>query len=193
MSGYLVFKTYLLISTLMLALYHDIREQKIKNYVTYSAAFLGLAVNVAEHGLEGLGSALVGWLIPVLVLGLFYITNIMGAGDIKLFAAIGAVMGLPFTMYSFAYSVYFGGLIALVILYKKKQFRQRMYRIYEYLCFVAATRKMVPYCAKSDNQSKFIFSAAIVPGTILHLLMTLNLNQSEYKMAKELVKWLRVF
>lgn len=193
MSGYLVYKAFLLISTLIISLYHDIKEQKIKNYVTYSAAFLGLAVNIAEYGLAGLGSSMVGWLTPVLVLGLFYIINIMGAGDIKLFAAIGAIMGLPFAMYSFAYSVYFGGLIALIILYKKKQFGQRMYRIYQYLCLVAATRKVVPYCAKSDNQSKFIFSAAIVPGTILHLFMTLNLNQSEYTMAKELVKWLRVF
>lgn len=193
MSGFLVFKVYLLISTLMLALYHDVKEQKIKNYVTYSAAFLGLTSNVAEYGLDGLGSALLGWLTPVIVLGLFYIANIMGAGDIKLFAAIGAIMGLSFTMYSFAYSVYFGGLIALIILYKKKQFRQRMYRIYEYLYFVAATRKIAPYCAKSDNRSKFIFSAAIVPGTILHLFMTLNLNQSEYTIAKELVKWLTVF
>jgi len=172
MSGYTVFKLFLLLSTLILALYHDIKEQKIKNYVTYSAALLGLTVNVAEHGLDGLVFALIGWFTPIIVLGFWYIANIMGAGDIKLFSAIGAIMGLPFTMYSFTYSVYFGGLIALIILYKRKQFRRRMYRIYEYLCFIAATRKIAPYCAKADNQSKFIFSAAIVPGTIVHLFLT---------------------
>lgn len=189
----MVLKTVLLVSTLMLALYHDIKEQKIKNYVTYSAAFLGLTLNVAEHGLDGLGFTVVGWLTPVMVLGLLYATNIMGAGDIKLFAAIGAIMGLPFTMYCLAYSVYFGGLIALIILIRRKQFKQRMYRIYEYIYFIAITRKIVPYCAKSDNQSKFIFSTAIVPGTILHLFLTVTSNQSHWKIAKELVTWLRVF
>lgn len=178
MSGYMSFKLFLLLSTLMLALYHDIKEQKIKNYVTYSAAFVGLTVNVAEHGLDGLVFSLVGGLTPIMVLGLWYIVNIMGAGDIKLFAAIGSIMGLPFTMYSFVYSLYFGGFIALIILSKRKQFRQRMYRIYEYFCFVAATRKIAPYCTKTDSHSKFIFSAAIVPGTILHLCLTVFLNQA---------------
>ncbi len=193
MSGYMVFKLLLLLLTLILALYQDIKEQKIKNSITFSAAFLGLSVNVAEHGLDGFVLAVIGWSIPVFVLGICYAANIMGAGDIKLFAAIGAIMGLSFTVYSFVYSVYFGGLIAFILLYKRSVFKQRMYRIYEYLCFVAATRRLIPYCDKADQESKFIFSTAIVPGTILHLTLSGLLNQSLNPAAKELVTWLRVF
>lgn len=191
MPVYPVIKTILLMTALAMALYYDVKEQKIKNFITYPAAMLGLALNMTEHGLAGLGFTLVGWLIPVTVLGLFYVTNIMGAGDIKLFAAIGAIMGLPFTVYSFVYSVFFGGLIALAVLLKRRQFCLRMKRIYEYLCFVAVTRRIQPYCAKNDKQGKFIFSSAIVPGTILHLLLTTEPYHN--LITKELGTWLRVF
>ena len=79
-------------------------------------------------------------------------------------------MGLPFALYSIAYSIYAGGLIALFILLMRKEFKCKMKSIYHYFKYITFTRKLSVYCNKDDLSSKFIFSAAIVPGTILQLL-----------------------
>lgn len=172
MSVFLILKSILLIAGLGLALFHDIKEQKIKNFITLPAAFLGLVLNFLEQGPCGLLVSLKGWIIPVLLLIVLYRINVMGAGDIKLFAAIGAVMGLPFVLYSFVFTIYIGGVVAVIILIKRNQLLNRMKRLSGYVKFVLFTRQLSAYSSKDDSSSKFIFSTAIVPGTLLQLCLT---------------------
>ncbi len=166
-----MWKSLLLVAVLVLAMYFDVREKKIKNYITIPAALAGAVINFTEHGAAGLAVSLQGWVIPVLVLFVLYYTNIMGAGDIKLFAAIGSIMGLPFLSYSFLFSVYCGGLVALFILIKRKVFFDRMKRVFSYLKYILLTGQLAAYSAKEDTDSKFIFTTAVVPGTMLQLVL----------------------
>ncbi|WP_418792180.1 A24 family peptidase [Phosphitispora sp. TUW77] len=168
-------KSFILAVALGTALYFDIRYCRIKNSVTYPAAVGGFLINFAEYGTPGLLFALKGWLIPVLALFVFYYINVMGAGDIKLFAAIGAIMGVSFVMYCFLFSVYIGGIIACGLLIRRKQFMYRMKMVCGYAKTVFLTGGLFPYGIKGDNNSKFIFTAAIVPGTIVNwVLLYLN-------------------
>ncbi len=160
-------KTLILTITLGMALADDIRYCRIKNSVTYPAAAAGILVNMAEAGFPGTLLSLQGWFVPVTVLFVLYYINVMGAGDIKLFAAIGAVMGLPFVTYCFFFSVYIGGGIACWLLVRRRQFRQRIRKICGYGKTVLYTGRLFPYSVRGDNESKFIFTAAIVPGTVV--------------------------
>lgn len=173
MNQFFIIKSILLLVMLGLALGQDIREKKIKNWVTFPAALAGIIINFWEAGPGGLAFALQGWLVPVLSLLLLYRMNVMGAGDIKLFAAIGALLGLKFTACCFIFSVFAGGAIAFVILAKDRALAARMKKMCAYLGFMAASGRIIPYSARGDGSSKFIFSAAIVPGTIMQLLITL--------------------
>jgi prepilin peptidase CpaA len=167
-------KYVVIMVSLGLALYYDIKEGKIKNFITITAASIGLVANLYEYGLTGgIWVFLKGGLFPVLMLVTLWQINVLGAGDIKLFAAIGAIMGLPFVINSFVYSVFAGGIISLGVLIYRGQLYQRMKCILEYLCFVLATRQLSVYNNKDDNESKFPFSTAIVPGTMLQLCFTI--------------------
>lgn len=155
---------------LCLSLYHDIREQKIKNVVTLPGAVFGLLINTYERGFDGCIFSLKGWIGPILLLAALHMINAMGGGDIKLFSAIGSIMGLNFALYSITFSVYIGGVIAVGLLLARKQLLSRVYRVLAYLGSMLRTGLIFPYCQKGDTESKFIFSTAIVPGTILQLL-----------------------
>jgi prepilin peptidase CpaA len=170
---YAYLKMALLLVMLGLALYQDVSAHKIKNWLTLTAALAGVALNFVEKGPAGLVMAVQGWLVPVLALMLLYRLNMMGAGDIKLFAAMGSLMGLEFVTLCFIFSVFTGGVIAFVILIREKALAARMIKIIRYFCLMAATGRIMPYVARGDNSSKFIFSAAIVPGAIVQLLITL--------------------
>ncbi|MFA5881152.1 MAG: A24 family peptidase [Eubacteriales bacterium] len=173
MNEILLVKSILIFITLGLALYYDIYQQKIKNQITLPAAILGAGINLFDKGMDGLLYSLKGWLVPIIILIAFYYINVMGAGDIKLFAAVGAIMGLPFAFYSFVFSIYIGGLMALVVLIRKKELLKRMDRLYNYLKYTFLVCTVSAYGNKDEKNNKFIFAAAIVPGTLLQLILTI--------------------
>jgi len=174
LNGFFILKSVLLLIALGLSVVSDLRERKIRNWVTLPAAAAGVLVNVCEHGPDGLLMALEGWLAPVLLLSVLFCINVMGAGDIKLFGAIGAIMGLPFVMYSFVFSVYAGGLVAVVILFRRKEFCTRMKYLFNYCKFALFFRGLPAYCSQGDTTAKFPFSPAIVSGTLLQLFLVLQ-------------------
>jgi prepilin peptidase CpaA len=100
MNGFFIAKIILLVIILGLSLYHDVKEQKIKNIVTLPGALLGLILNGTENGWSGLTLSFWGWVVPTLALMIFYYIHVIGAGDIKLYAAIGAIMGLDFAAWA---------------------------------------------------------------------------------------------
>lgn len=162
--------------TLVLALYFDLRYRKIKNSITIPAAISGCVLNVFEHGSWGFVFSLKGWIIPVAALIILYSINVMGAGDIKLFAAIGSIMGASFAAYSIVFSIYFGAVISLLILIKNRSFYEKISKLFSYLWYCFAVKKLVPYSHKGDNDSKFPFSLAVVPAVVVEFFTTgLNL------------------
>jgi prepilin peptidase CpaA len=90
----------------------DVKSRRIPNFVTVSAAAIGLALWVVQSGWQGLGESLAGlgtgfgiFLVPFMMGGL-------GAGDVKLAAAVGAVMGARFALETCLYGALAGGLIS---------------------------------------------------------------------------------
>ncbi len=165
-------KALLLSIVLSLALYYDLKERKIKNLLTFPAAVAGLIINYLDSGSGGLLFAFQGWVCPIVLLFIFYYIKVLGAGDIKLFAAIGAIMGWSFVFYSFIFSVYVGGMIALIILVKRKALQMRFRYFFNYLQAVWVAKNLLLYSTKEDLSAKFSFATAIVPGTMLQLGIT---------------------
>ena len=74
---------------------HDVRERRIPNLLTGPALVLALGGHLVFGGWGGLlGSAAAGLLAGALLL-LFFMAGGMGAGDVKLMAAVGCLVGLP--------------------------------------------------------------------------------------------------
>lgn len=171
MSGYLAVKSCILVTALLLAFYYDLRENKIKNFITMPLMAAGLVINGLENGISGLGGAMEGMAVTVLVLLVFYIINVMGAGDIKLFSGIGALMGVEFTARAFACTVFIAAPYALLWLLKNRLFKDRMGHMFRYFKFLLIYRHLYPYSNPGDHHGKMPFAAAIVPGTLLCLAL----------------------
>jgi len=90
-----------LLVLLAVSVFTDLRGRLILNAVTYPSILLGLALQWARGGVGegfvgvGLGSGLAGLVSCAAVFGLFWATGGMGAGDLKLMAAVGAILGFP--------------------------------------------------------------------------------------------------
>jgi prepilin peptidase CpaA len=71
----------------------DVRTRRIPNALTFSAAIAGLIFHAATGGWTGAGWSVAGWLVGALLFFPIFALRGMGAGDVKLLAAVGAWLG----------------------------------------------------------------------------------------------------
>lgn len=103
-----------LVGIVGVALVTDLQNRKIYNWLTFPAMLAGLILNFAIGGLPGLQSSLIGLLVGSAVFLVGFLVGAMGAGDVKLMAAVGAWMGWPFVIAAVIYVTLFGGIIAII-------------------------------------------------------------------------------
>lgn len=101
----------------------DLRFQRIPNKLTYPAAVAGVVmhclvgfVHANETILSGLKESLLGLALGFGVLFLGYMFGGIGGGDVKLAAALGAMVGLDVTGNGLLYMGLLGGAMALSIM-----------------------------------------------------------------------------
>jgi prepilin peptidase CpaA len=94
----------------------DVRTRRIPNWLTGSLVLGGLVFNVWRGGIVGVGLAVAGAALGLAILLPFHAMRAIGAGDVKLLAGLGAVLG-PQVLVSVAiYGAIAGGLISAVLL-----------------------------------------------------------------------------
>ncbi len=98
----------------------DIWRRRISNKTSAAAFGLGLGAQTALHGWKGAGSSLAGTLVGFLVFFVFFLLGGMGAGDIKLMAGFGAVLGASQTLLAALLTAIVGALFALGFLLVRK-------------------------------------------------------------------------
>jgi prepilin peptidase CpaA len=92
----------------------DVRSRRIPNWLTGGALLVGVGLNLWLRGASGLPFALLGALLGGAILLPFYALRVMGAGDVKLLAALGAVVGPQALIMVVLYAVVVGGVISVV-------------------------------------------------------------------------------
>jgi prepilin peptidase CpaA len=93
----------------------DFRSWRIPDAFTYPAMIAGLAINAME-GPDRLLWAIAGLAAGLLVLYPGYRIGGVGAGDLKLMAAVGALQGLWFVLSAAVAGTIAGALMALVVI-----------------------------------------------------------------------------
>lgn len=158
---------------LILSVVSDIKTHKIKNTITIPFAVLGVVTNTLQNGLPGLNASLLGMFAPVMLLFILYALKMLGAGDIKLLAATGAIIGIRYSISCIAYSFLFGGLIALILVLVRKNSYERFKHLITYMkcCFLSHRLLQYEYCTIKPCNSTFHFTYAIIPGTFFQLAL----------------------
>src|SRR5262245_5110118 len=91
----------------------DVRTRKIPNLLTFGAAACGLIFHLVINGFSGLALALAGWAIGIVLFLPFFLLRGMGAGDVKLLAALGAWLGPLQVVWLALFASLAGGVMAL--------------------------------------------------------------------------------
>ena len=74
---------------------YDVRYRRIPNWISVAGVLLGFALNSFLWGWPGFRQSLIGFAIAFCAYLTMYALRAMGAGDVKLMAAVGAIAGGP--------------------------------------------------------------------------------------------------
>lgn len=81
------------LTVLVLVCITDLRSRRIPNWIVLPFLGAGFVTSVWLHGREGMVQSLAGVALAVAICGVFFWLGGLGAGDLKLCAAIGAWIG----------------------------------------------------------------------------------------------------
>ena len=121
--GYWGITCAILVPGVLLASWIDYSQRRVPNWLNAGLLVCGLVVQAVYFGLAGVGDGLTGMLVGFGLLIVPWLMHGMGAGDVKLLAAIGAWFGPAMTFWSFALGAVFGGLAAVVMILSTRRLR----------------------------------------------------------------------
>jgi prepilin peptidase CpaA len=110
-----------LIAVVASAAFYDVRTRKIPNWLNLSGLVLGLGLNTLLLHTHGIVVALLGLGLALLIYIPLYLVRGMGAGDVKLMAAVGSIAGPQNWLVIFLVTAVLGGIAAFVLVYCKRR------------------------------------------------------------------------
>ncbi|MHB8110706.1 MAG: A24 family peptidase [Syntrophorhabdaceae bacterium] len=110
------FILWITIIILCIAVTNDIRFRRIPNWLTFPAMSAGITYHVCTAGIDGLVLSIAGLLVGFSVFFIFHLKGGMGAGDIKLMAAIGSLFGPKDILYAALFTAIAGGIYAIAVI-----------------------------------------------------------------------------
>lgn len=155
----------------------DIRARRIPNWLVLTGLSLGITLNSLIFGWFGLKLALSGAGLAFAVYFAFYLLRAMGAGDVKLMAAVGALAGPKGWLAIFFFTAIAGGIIAFTLLLAKGRFKRTLLNVS--IMLHQLSRLQAPYHAteeldvRSGKALRLPHGATIALGTIAYLAVAL--------------------
>ena len=149
----------------------DVRSRRIPNVLTFAAAGAGVAFHLLTGGWAGLGLSPAGWVTGVLLFLPFFLLQGMGAGDVKLLAALGAWLGPMQTVWLALFTSISGGVLALVVAASRGYLRTVFRNLGQMLLFwyIAGPRPVPDQTLDQSNSPRLAYAIPIFVGTVITL------------------------
>ena len=171
----------ILFSILIIASISDLFYKKIPNWLTFPSLVCGIFFQLILGGSDGLFSSLQGIAIGFVLTFILYLAGGLGAGDVKLMAAIGAFLGPKEIFLAFIFSSLLSGVYAIILLAIHGFIFQTLKRYFNIFKTLVMTLQLIYIPPLSDERRLGVrFGIMIALGTLLtkfyvHRLPFINL------------------
>jgi prepilin peptidase CpaA len=160
-------KFLFLVPIAIIVIYFDVRYRRIPNIVVLATLIAGLGINTALGGWHGTLVALQGFalaFVPMLMLHLF---GAMGAGDVKLSGAVGAVLGVNLVPSALIVIVMLGAALALYSMIKSRTVFSTLHGVLRIFVGIIPGWEMPRFAVPSDRRHTIPYGVAIVMGSLI--------------------------
>lgn len=154
----------------------DVGTRRIPNVLTFGGALAGVLYQIVANGPAGLGSSAGGWGVGILLFLPMYLVRGMGAGDVKLLGAVGAWLGLVGVLWAGLYTVFAGGVLALVVGAARGYLGKAFQNLWALLVFwrVSGVQPAPGLTIDDAPGPRLPYGVAIAAGTLAAILLKLQ-------------------
>jgi prepilin peptidase CpaA len=157
----------LLLPLAVIITYYDVRYRRIPNPFVFATLASGISINGIFGGLSGLYASFGGCALAFGLMFMLHVLGAMGAGDVKLFAAIGAVTGAHLVLPTFLVVVLTGGVLAMVSIIRTGTVITTMNRVLQILVGLLPGWEMPRFAIPADRSHTIPYGVAITVGSII--------------------------
>ena len=151
----------------------DIRSRRIPNLLTFGAALAAIVFHTFASGLDGLSAATFGWMVGTAIFLPIFLLGGMGAGDVKLIAALGAWLGPADALSVGVLSFIAGGVLGIVVALFSGYLRTALRNIRGMVGYwvLAGVRPVPGMTLEQSDAPRLAYALPILAGTVMTLWM----------------------
>jgi prepilin peptidase CpaA len=145
----------------------DVRSRRIPNWLTAGIAAAGFGIACGGGQVTPMQATL-GMAIGLLLMLPGHVIGATGAGDVKLMAAVGSVVGTGSILSVFLYTAVAGGALAVAVAVKRGQLQQTVVDTTRLVTAPAGARVAIE---SSGRANRFAYGPAIALGTLITVMV----------------------
>lgn len=146
----------------------DIRTRRIPNDLT--ATMAGIGVGLSATGISGvpLWASMLGFVVGLALMMPGHVLGATGAGDVKLMAAVGAIVGPAVVISAFLFTAIAGGVLAVIVAVRRRRLAAAFQGAGR---LIAGPANVAQEIRSAPAASRFAYGPAIAVGSILATLV----------------------
>ncbi|HJT27647.1 MAG TPA: A24 family peptidase [Pyrinomonadaceae bacterium] len=160
-------KLLLLIPMAIFIVYYDVRYRRIPNMLVLSLLIGGLTINISFGGLNGALTSLEGLALAFLPMLLIHMFGAMGAGDVKLFGAVGSVIGVSMVPMTFVVVVMLGAVLAIYTMLRSGTIFSTLHGVLRIFVGIMPGWEMPRFAIPPDRKHTIPYGVAIMLGSLI--------------------------
>lgn len=141
----------------------DLSTRRVPNVLTLGITALGITLAATNVSHITVAAALAGFAVGFVLMLPGHVVGATGAGDVKLFAAIGTLLGPAPIVVAFFYTAVAGGVLALAVALRRRRLRVTVERT---AALVRTGGANVADIEKPTANNRFAYAPAIALGTL---------------------------
>lgn len=145
----------------------DLRTRRVPNPLTLGIAVTGLALAASGLGVLHPAQALGGLAVGLALMLPGHLVGATGAGDVKLFAALGTLLGPAGMLWGFVYTAIAGGVLAVVVAWRRRVVAETVTRTATLIRTIGSNAAEIE---RPSVNNRFAYAPAIALGTLIAAL-----------------------
>ena len=171
LGTYTVALALLFIPMAIMIVYMDVRYRRIPNKLVLVTLVGGITLNTLFGGTHGLVVSLGGFALAFALMFFLHAFGTMGAGDVKLFAAIGAINGISLVLPTLLVVALTGGVMAIVKMVYSGRAKTTMFGVLQFFYGLLPGQTVPRFAIPADRSYTLPYAVPICFGSLLAFLL----------------------
>lgn len=160
-------KLLLLTPVAFAVIYFDVRYRRIPNFIVVATLVAGVIINSAIGSWAGMLGSAEGFALAFAPMFLMHLFGAMGAGDVKLSGAVGAVLGVSMVPLALVAIVMMGAVLAIYSMIRSGRVFSTLHGVVRIFVGLIPGWEMPRFAMPPDRRHTIPYGVAIMLGSLI--------------------------